>query len=111
MNGKSKSKVCAESDRTATHWRRKDGIVQLFVCQKHGGDFLLRIEDTDSTRFVPGAEEYIVEALQWLGIQVDEGIGVDSTGPHAPYRQSERKVIYKQYVDQLLQARIGLYSF
>ena len=82
-----------------------------WFAKNHGGDLLVRIEDTDSTRFVPGAEEYIVEALQWLGIQVDEGIGVDSTGPHAPYRQSERKVIYKQYVDQLLQAGLAYIAF
>jgi len=89
----------------------RTALYNYLFAKKHGGDFLLRIEDTDSTRFVPGAEEYIVEALQWLGIQVDEGIGVDSTGPHAPYRQSERKVIYKQYVDQLLQAGLAYIAF
>lgn len=73
----------------------------LFACQ-HGGDMLLRIEDTDSARFVPGAEEYIVEALQWLGIEIDEGIGAKNEGLHTPYRQSERKDIYKKYVDKLL---------
>ena len=74
----------------------------LFAMQ-HGGDMLLRIEDTDSARFVPGAEEYIVEALHWLGIKINEGVGVESEGKHAPYRQSKRKHIYKKYVDQLLE--------
>ena len=89
----------------------RTALYNYLFAKKHGGDFLLRIEDTDSTRFVPGAEEYIVEALQWLGIRVDEGIGVDSKGPHAPYRQSERKAIYKQYVDQLLQAGLAYIAF
>jgi len=61
---------------------------------------ILRIEDTDSQRFVPGAEEYIIESLRWLGITIDEGVGVG--GPHGPYRQSERRDIYRKYVDQLL---------
>ena len=64
----------------------------LFARQK-GGDFLLRIEDTDQTRFVPGAEEYIIDSLNWCGIKIDEGVSVG--GPFAPYRQSERKEIYK----------------
>jgi glutamyl-tRNA synthetase len=66
----------------------------LFARQK-GGKFILRIEDTDSQRFVPGAEEYIMESLEWCGIKIDEGIR--EGGPHAPYRQSERKAIYKKY--------------
>lgn len=61
---------------------------------------LLRIEDTDSQRFVPGAEDYIIESLKWLGIEIDEGVGVG--GPHGPYRQSERRDIYRKYVKQLL---------
>ena len=89
----------------------RTALYNYLFAKKHGGDFLLRIEDTDSTRFVSGAEEYIVETLQWLEIQVDEGIGSDSTGPHAPYRQSERKAIYKQYVDQLLQAGLAYIAF
>lgn len=72
---------------------------------------LLRIEDTDSARFVPGAEDYIVESLKWLGIGIDEGIGVSTDGPHAPYRQSERKAIYRKYVDQLLQAGLAYVAF
>ncbi|MBN1462455.1 MAG: glutamate--tRNA ligase, partial [Paludibacteraceae bacterium] len=70
---------------------------------------LLRIEDTDSARFVPGAEEYIIEALNWLGIKIDEGVGVG--GLHAPYRQSERKAIYKKYVDQLLENNLAYIAF
>jgi len=72
---------------------------------------LLRIEDTDSARFVPGAEDYIVEALNWLGISIDEGIGAKTEGGHAPYRQSERKAIYRGYVDQLLNAGLAYIAF
>ena len=72
---------------------------------------LLRIEDTDSARFVPGAEEYIVEALSWLGITIDEGVGAKSVGKHAHYRQSERKAIYRNYVDQLLEAGLAYIAF
>jgi glutamyl-tRNA synthetase len=89
----------------------RTALYNYLFAKKQGGDFLLRIEDTDSTRFVPGAEEYIVEALEWLGIKVDEGVGVTSKGLHAPYRQSERKAIYKQYVDQLLQAELAYIAF
>lgn len=66
-----------------------------------GGTMILRIEDTDSKRYVPGSEAYIVEALQWLNIQIDEG--VSQGGDYGPYRQSERKEIYKKYIDQLLE--------
>ncbi len=71
----------------------------LFASQ-HGGDLVFRIEDTDSHRFVPGAEEYIIESFRWLGIKFDEGVSFG--GNHGPYRQSERRAIYKKYVDQLL---------
>lgn len=80
----------------------------LYAKQK-GGDFLLRIEDTDSNRFVPGAEEYIIEALNWCGIIPDEGVGVG--GPHAPYRQSERREIYKRYADELVEKGYAYYAF
>lgn len=80
----------------------RTALYNYLFARQHGGDMLLRIEDTDSARFVPGAEDYIVEALQWMGITIDEGIGAATVGPHAPYRQSERKIIYRQYVDQLL---------
>lgn len=80
----------------------RTALYNYLFARQHGGDMLLRIEDTDSARFVAGAEDYIVEALQWMGITIDEGIGAASEGAHAPYRQSERKAIYRQYVDQLL---------
>ncbi len=89
----------------------RTALYNYLFAKKHAGDFLLRIEDTDSARFVPGAEEYIIEALNWLGIKVDEGVGVAEAGAHAPYRQSERKAIYKQYVDQLLQAELAYIAF
>lgn len=91
----------------------RTALYNYLFAKKHGGDMLLRIEDTDSARFVPGAEEYIVEALNWLGIGIDEGIGAQTgeNGPHAPYRQSERKAIYRQYVDQLLEAKLAYIAF
>ena len=70
---------------------------------------ILRIEDTDSQRFVPGAEEYIIESLRWCGIEIDEGVGVG--GPHAPYRQSERREIYLKYALQLVEAGWAYYAF
>jgi glutamyl-tRNA synthetase len=89
----------------------RTALYNYLFAKKHGGDMLLRIEDTDSARFVPGAEAYIVEALNWLGIKIDEGIGADTIGNHAPYRQSERKAIYRQYVDQLLNAGLAYIAF
>jgi len=80
----------------------------LYARQK-GGDFILRIEDTDSNRFVPGAEEYIIESLRWCGIEPDEGVGIG--GPHAPYRQSERREIYRQYAEQLVASGNAYYAF
>jgi len=90
----------------------------LYAKQK-GGDFIIRIEDTDSHRFVPGAEQYIIEALNWCGIIPDEG--VDENGkvvevaspkhPHAPYRQSQRRPIYRQYAEQLVNAGWAYYAF
>jgi glutamyl-tRNA synthetase len=79
----------------------RTALYNYLFAKQHGGDMLLRIEDTDSTRFVPGAEAYITESLRWLGIGIDEG--VDEGGPHAPYRQSERKDQYRKYVDRLLE--------
>ncbi len=89
----------------------RTALYNYLFAKKHGGDMLLRIEDTDSARFVPGAEEYIVEALSWLGITIDEGVGAKSVGKHAPYRQSERKAIYRNYVDQLLEAGLAYIAF
>jgi len=89
----------------------RTALYNYLFARKHGGDMLLRIEDTDSARFVPGAEDYIVDALHWLGIIIDEGIGAKTTGTHAPYRQSERKIIYRQYVDQLLGTGLAYIAF
>ena len=89
----------------------RTALYNYLFAKKHGGDMLLRIEDTDSARFVPGAEDYIVEALNWLGIHIDEGVGAETVGTHAPYRQSERKSLYKQYVDQLLDAGLAYIAF
>lgn len=89
----------------------RTALYNYLFAKKHGGDMLLRIEDTDSARFVAGAEDYIVEALNWLGIKIDEGVGVETTGQHAPYRQSERKDIYRKYVDQLLDAGLAYIAF
>jgi glutamyl-tRNA synthetase len=89
----------------------RTALYNYLFARQHGGDMLLRIEDTDSARFVPGAEDYIVEALQWLGINIDEGIGSAKEGPHGPYRQSERKSIYRKYVDQLLEAGLAYIAF
>ncbi|MBQ9474462.1 MAG: glutamate--tRNA ligase [Bacteroidales bacterium] len=80
----------------------------LFARQK-GGKMILRIEDTDQTRFVPGAEQYIIEALTWLGIEFDEGVHIG--GPYGPYRQSERKPLYREYADQLLRDGHAYYAF
>jgi glutamyl-tRNA synthetase len=89
----------------------RTALYNYLFAKKHGGDMLLRIEDTDSARFVSGAEDYIVEALSWLGIEIVEGIGAKTVGKHAPYRQSERKAIYRKYVDQLLEADLAYVAF
>ena len=78
----------------------RTALYNYLFARQHGGELVFRIEDTDSHRFVPGAEEYILESFKWLGIQFDEGVSFG--GEHGPYRQSERREIYKQYVDQLL---------
>jgi len=87
----------------------RTALYNYLFAKKNGGDFILRIEDTDSQRFVPGAEDYIIDALNWLGILYNEGVGIG--GNHAPYRQSERKVLYKHYVDQLLTAGKAYIAF
>lgn len=90
----------------------RTALFNYLFAKKHGGDFILRIEDTDQTRFVKGAEEYIIEALTWCGIPPNEGIGFGD-GKHAPYRQSERKEtgIYKKYADKLLESGHAYYAF
>ena len=78
----------------------RTALYNYLFARQHGGDMVFRIEDTDSNRFVPGAEEYIIESFRWLGIKFDEGVSFG--GDHGPYRQSERRDIYKTYVKQLL---------
>jgi len=78
----------------------RTALYNYLFARKNGGSLVFRIEDTDSSRFVPGAEEYIIESFRWLGIRFDEGVSFG--GEHGPYRQSERREIYKQYVKQLL---------
>ncbi|MBS6267824.1 MAG: glutamate--tRNA ligase [Tannerella sp.] len=87
----------------------RTALYNYLFAKQHNGDMILRIEDTDSQRFVPGAEAYIIEALEWLGIKFDEGVGYG--GDHAPYRQSERKDIYRKYVEQLLSAGKAYIAF
>ena len=78
----------------------RTALYNYLFARQHGGDLVFRIADTDSHRFVPGAEDYIIESFRWLGIKFDEGVSFG--GNHGPYRQSERRAIYKKYVDQLL---------
>ena len=97
----------------------RTALYNYLFAKQRGGDFIIRIEDTDSQRFVPGAEKYIIEALNWCGIVPDEG--VDAAGnvvqtaserhPHAPYRQSQRKPIYRQYAEQLVANGYAYYAF
>lgn len=78
----------------------RTALYNYLFARQHGGEMVFRIEDTDSTRFVPGAEDYIIESFKWLGIEFDEGVSFG--GDHGPYRQSERRDIYRKYVKQLL---------
>lgn len=95
----------------------RTALYNYLFARQHDGDMLLRIEDTDSTRFVPGAEEYILESLRWLGIEIDEGLRmnaegkIESVGEHGPYRQSERRDIYWKYVQQLLDEHKAYLAF
>lgn len=88
----------------------RTALYNYLFAKKNGGDFILRIEDTDQGRFVPRAEEYIIESLQWCGIAPSEGVGFGD-GPFAPYRQSERKEIYRQYAEQLINSGHAYYAF
>jgi len=90
----------------------RTALFSYLFAKRHGGDFILRIEDTDQTRYVNGAEEYIINALKWCGIEPNEGVGFGD-GPHAPYRQSERKElgIYKKYADKLIASGHAYYAF
>ncbi len=87
----------------------RTALYNYLFAKKNGGQFILRIEDTDQSRYVAGAEEYIRESLEWCGITPDES--PYAGGPYGPYRQSERKEIYKQYVDQLLADDLAYYAF
>lgn len=87
----------------------RTALYNYLFARQNGGDMVLRIEDTDSQRFVPGAEDYINEALAWLGIKIDEG--VREGGPHGPYRQSERRDIYRDYTRRLLDAGRAYIAF
>ena len=87
----------------------RTALFNYLFAKKHNGTFYLRIEDTDQNRFVPGAEEYIFEALEWLGIAPSETIGKNEK--FGPYRQSERKHLYKQYADQLVASGNAYYAF
>lgn len=87
----------------------RTALYNYLFARQHGGEFIFRIEDTDSGRFVPRAEEYIIESFKWLGIKFDEGVSFG--GNHGPYRQSERRDIYKKYVQQLLDSGKAYIAF
>ncbi len=87
----------------------RTALYNYLFARQQGGQMLLRIEDTDQNRYVPGAEAYILEALEWLGISIDEG--PQQGGPHAPYRQSERKEMYREYAERLVQEGKAYYAF
>ena len=97
----------------------RTALFNYLFARQHGGDFILRIEDTDSQRFVPGAEQYIIDALNWCGILPNEGLTADgkvaevadANNPYAPYRQSQRKAIYRQYAEQLVASGHAYYAF
>ncbi len=87
----------------------RTALYNYLFARQNGGKMILRIEDTDQTRFVPGAEQYIIEALDWLGIKFDEGVHLG--GPCGPYRQSDRKPMYRQYAEQLIRDGWAYYAF
>ncbi len=87
----------------------RTALYNYLFAKKHGGDFLLRIEDTDQNRYVPGAEDYVIEALKWCGMTPDEGPGFG--GEYGPYRQSERKESYREYADKLVEGGKAYYAF
>ena len=96
----------------------RTALYNYLFAKQAGGDFILRIEDTDSQRFVPGAEKYIIDSLRWCGIYPNEGVDKDgkivevpsSEHPHAPYRQSQRKDIYKKYAQELVDNGFAYYA-
>ena len=87
----------------------RTALYNYLFARQHDGDLVFRIEDTDSTRLVPGGEEYILESFKWWGIHFDEGVSFG--GNHGPYRQSERRDIYKKYVKVLLDAGKAYIAF
>lgn len=87
----------------------RTALYNYLFAKKHGGKFILRIEDTDQARFVAGAEQYIKDSLAWCGIQIDEG--TDQGGEYAPYKQSERKELYKKYAQQMIDEGTAYYAF
>lgn len=87
----------------------RTALYNYLFARSKGGKFILRIEDTDQTRYVPGAEEYIIESFRWLGLKIDEGHTVG--GPHASYRQSERSEIYVKYANELIDKGWGYFAF
>jgi len=87
----------------------RTALYNFLLARQHQGTMILRIEDTDQTRYVAGAEQYIIDSLKWVGITIDEGVGVG--GPYAPYRQSERRAIYHQYAQQLIDSGHAYYAF
>lgn len=87
----------------------RTALFNYLFAKKNGGTFILRIEDTDQNRFVPGAEKYIIDSLNWCGLTPDEGPGIG--GEYGPYRQSERKEIYRQYADMLVEAGHAYIAF
>lgn len=87
----------------------RTALYNYLFAKKNGGDFILRIEDTDQTRFVEGAEDYIVESFRWLGLEFDEGVGIG--GAFGPYKQSERKEMYKSYALELVEKGKAYYAF
>ena len=97
----------------------RTALYNYLYAKQEDGDFILRIEDTDSQRFVPGAEKYIIDSLRWCGIYPNEGVDADGNvvevaserHPHAPYRQSQRKHLYRQYADQLIASGNAYYAF
>ena len=97
----------------------RTALYNYLYAKQNGGDFIIRIEDTDSHRFVPGAEKYIIDSLRWCGIIPDEGVDAEGNvvqtpserHPHAPYRQSERRGIYRKYAEQLVESGFAYYAF
>src|SRR6056297_2716221 len=87
----------------------RTALFNYLFAKKHHGNFILRIEDTDQTRYVDGAEDYIIESLKWCGIQIDEG--VEEGGSYGPYRQSDRKEIYKEIAEKFIETGNAYYAF